>query len=335
MLVRVLLVGGAVALVAWRVDWAGALQGVRGWSVPVLAVALTAFTASAALKAVIWAGLLRGVRPGDDVRSRDLLSPVFIGLLGNWALPARLGEAVRVGVGHRRLLRRGAHVGLPVLAGAVAAEILVSTLAFALLGLVAAAALPVPAYVAAIVVVTAAACGALVVVALRDRRPPPADPPATRWARVARPVRESLRSAAAGLRALRRPGPFGVVAGAAAGAVALQWCGTLLTLEAVGIGAGAGAAAAVLVTTTVAQALPLLPGGLGSFQAAAALPLIASYGVSPAAAIAFAVVLHAGQALTGVLPGLVFLAREDIDLRGLRASGGTVAAGPDPAPSGS
>jgi uncharacterized membrane protein YbhN (UPF0104 family) len=72
------------------------------------------------------------------------------------------------------------------------------------------------------------------------------------------------------------------------------------------------------VTTTVAQTVPVLPGGVGSFQAAVALPLVASYGVAGVDALAAGVLLQATQALTGIGPGLIFLAREDLDLRWLR-----------------
>jgi hypothetical protein len=57
---------------------------------------------------------------------------------------------------------------------------------------------------------------------------------------------------------------------------------------------------------------------VGSFQAAVALPLVASYGVAGMDALAAGLLLQATQALTGIGPGLVFLAREDLDLRSLR-----------------
>ena len=131
-------------------------------------------------------------------------------------------------------------------------------------------------------------------------------------------MRATLRSAGAGLRALRAPRSLGVVAGAGVAAMVLQWIGTFLVLEALGLHVGLAAAATVLVTTTVAQTVPVLPGGVGSFQAAVALPLVASYGVAGVDALAAGLLLQATQALTGIGPGLFFLAREDLDLRSLR-----------------
>jgi len=319
-LAKASLLAVVVALVSWRVDWVGSLGGLGTSSLIPLGLALVAFTLSAALKAVVWAQILRGVRPGATVRARELLSPVFVGLLGNWLAPARLGEAARVVLGHRRMRRRGVDLGLPAITGTVAAEILVSAAAWAVAGLAAAALLPVPGYVA----LTAAGAGVLVggfiMISLRGAGGGGGAPhPPARWpGRLLRAARQSLQSAGAGLRGLARPRALSLVSGAGIAMIVLQWLATFLVLEALGIGVGLAAAAAVLVTTTVAQSLPLLPGGIGSYQAAVALPLVASYGVAGADAIAAAVVLHAAQAATGVAPGLVFLAREDLTLRSLR-----------------
>jgi uncharacterized membrane protein YbhN (UPF0104 family) len=307
------------ALIAWRVDWSQSFGELTTSSIAPIAVALAAFTLAAALKAPIWAGLLRGLGRGAGVRSRDLVSPVFIGLLGNWVAPARLGEAARVVLAQARMRRRGIDLELTAVAGGAAAELLVSTAAWAALGVIAALILPVPGYVAAAAAVAGLVVTAALVVAVRSRElTGPQARPASRLRRVLRAARATLRSAGAGLRALRGPRRLGFVVGAGVVALALQWIGTFMVLEAVGLDVGLAAAAAVLVTTTVAQTLPVLPGGVGSFQAAVALPLIASYGVAGVDALAAGLLLQATQALTGIGPGLIFLAREDLDLRSLR-----------------
>jgi uncharacterized membrane protein YbhN (UPF0104 family) len=316
---KIAIIASIGGVIAWRVDWSQAFGGLTASSIAPIVGALLAFTLSAALKAPIWAGLLQGVRRGEGVRSRDLVSPVFIGLLGNWVAPARLGEAVRVVLAHARIRRRGVDLGLTAVAGGTAAELLVSTAAWAALGLVAALVLPVPGYVAAVPAVAGVVVTAMLVVAVNSHAvAAPQTRPATRLRRFVRAVRETLRSAGAGLRGLRTPGRLGVVTGAAVAAMALQWIGTFMVFEALGLDVGLAAAAAVLVTTTVAQAVPVLPGGVGTFQAAVALPLVASYGVSGIDALAAGVLLQATQALTGIGPGLIFLAREDLDLRSLR-----------------
>jgi uncharacterized membrane protein YbhN (UPF0104 family) len=307
------------ALIAWRVDWSHSFGGLTTSSIAPIVVAVLAFTLAAALKAPIWAGLLRGLGRGGGVRSRDLVSPVFIGLLGNWVAPARLGEAARVVLAQARMRRRGIDLGLPSVAGGAAAELLVSTAAWAALGLIATLILPVPGYVAAVAAVAGLVVTAIVVVAVRSRGPAKLQArPVSRMRRLLRAARATVHSAGASLRALRAPRRLGLVVGAGVAALALQWTGTFMVLNALGLDVGLAAAAAVLVTTTVAQTVPVLPGGVGSFQAAVALPLVASYGVAGVDALAAGVLLQATQALTGIGPGLIFLAREDLDLRWLR-----------------
>jgi uncharacterized membrane protein YbhN (UPF0104 family) len=307
------------ALIVWRVDWSHSFGGLTTSSIAPIVVAVLAFTLAAALKAPIWAGLLRGLGRGGGVRSRDLVSPVFIGLLGNWVAPARLGEAARVVLAQARMRRRGIDLGLPSVAGGAAAELLVSTAAWAALGLIATLILPVPGYVAAVAAVAGLVVTAIVVVAVRSRGPAKLQArPVSRMRRLLRAARATVHSAGASLRALRAPRRLGLVVGAGVAALALQWTGTFMVLNALGLDVGLAAAAAVLVTTTVAQTVPVLPGGVGSFQAAVALPLVASYGVAGVDALAAGVLLQATQALTGIGPGLIFLAREDLDLRWLR-----------------
>jgi uncharacterized membrane protein YbhN (UPF0104 family) len=306
-------------LIAWRVDWSHSFGELTASSIAPVAVALLAFTLAAALKAPIWAGLLRGLGRGAGVRSRDLVSPVFIGLLGNWIAPARLGEVARVVLAQGRMRRRGIDLELTAVAGGAASELLVSTAAWAALGLIAALVLPVPGYIAAVAAVAGVVVTAILLVAIRSRAAAaPQTRPVSRLRRLARAAGATLRSAGAGLRALRAPRRLGLVVGAGVAAMALQWIGTFMVLEALGLHVGLAAAAAVLVTTTVAQTVPVLPGGVGSFQAAVALPLVASYGVPGMEALAAGLLLQVTQALTGIGPGLVFLAREDLDLRSLR-----------------
>ncbi|HWH13842.1 MAG TPA: lysylphosphatidylglycerol synthase domain-containing protein [Miltoncostaeaceae bacterium] len=318
-----------VALIAWRVDWTEAAGSLGAGSVLPLAAALAAFTLAGALKAVIWAGVLRGLAPRAAVRARELLPAVFIGLLGNWVAPARLGEAARTVLALRRLRRRGAEVAGSAIAGGVIAEILVSTVAWALLTLLIALLLPVPAYVGAVAAAVAVGGAAMLLVALREApraRQRPA--PRGRVTALLRTGADALRSARAALRGLASPRSLVPVGAAALAAVALQWVAIGLVLWALGLGVGLAAAAAVLATTTVAQAFPVLPGGVGSFQAAVALPLVATYDVSAADAIAVAVLLHAAQAATAIVPGMACLAREDLDLASLRALGGRAPVAP-------
>jgi glycosyltransferase 2 family protein len=309
--VRLVVASAVVGAIAWRVDWSGSATALTTASLPLIGIALLAFTASAALKAVIWAGLLRGVAPDHGIRARHLVSPVFVGLLGNWFAPARLGEAARVVACHRGLRRHGVGVEIPAIAGTVAGEVIVSTLAWAAVTLAAAALLPVPGYVIAVTALVGVGTTALLAVAVRGVRVPAWNGGnASRARRLARAVVQSAHSAGTGLRGLTAPGRFATVTGAALAAITLQWVATALVMEGLGVEAGVAAAATVLATTTVAQAVPLLPGSIGSYQAAVVLPLTTTYDVSAADALTVSLVLHLAQVVTGTLPGAVCLVRE-------------------------
>ena len=98
-----------------------------------------------------------------------------------------------------------------------------------------------------------------------------------------------------------------------------QWTGIYFTLWAFGLErVGWGGAGLLLVTVTLAQAFPVLPGNLVLFQAAAVVPLTASYGVPAAEALAFSVVLQATEAVVGVAVGFLFLIAEGVGFGTLR-----------------
>ena len=92
-----------------------------------------------------------------------------------------------------------------------------------------------------------------------------------------------------------------------------QWAAIMLTLAATGLGnVGPAAGGMVLVTLTLAHAVPLVPGGIGTFQIAAMLPLTGAYGVDPASALVFGVLLQLSETAVGVCLGLVCLVRENL-----------------------
>ena len=112
---------------------------------------------------------------------------------------------------------------------------------------------------------------------------------------------------------LRDPRQMSLVVGASLLSWLAQWAGIYFTLLAFGLErVGWGGAALLLVTVTLAQAFPVLPGNLLVFQAAAVVPLTASYGVGAAEAMAFSVVLQATEAIVGVAVGFLFLIAEGV-----------------------
>ena len=125
------------------------------------------------------------------------------------------------------------------------------------------------------------------------------------WARATRAVTRLWGAVRESHLGLRDPRQMSVVVGASlAPGSPSGWASTSPSGRS-GSSASAGAAPGLLlVTVTLAQAFPVLPGNLLVFQAAAVVPLTASYGVAAAEALAFSIVLQATEAIVGRGRGL-------------------------------
>jgi uncharacterized membrane protein YbhN (UPF0104 family) len=167
-----------------------------------------------------------------------------------------------------------------------------------------------------------AVCLSVMVVALLrspGRQVPPWLASGPLWARATRALTRLWAGVRESHLGLRDPRQMGQVAGASLASWAAQWAGIYCVLLAFGLEhVGWGGAGLLLVTITLAQAFPVLPGNLVVFQAAAVLPLTASYGVSAADAIAFAIVLQVTEAIVGVAIGFLFLCAEGVRFDQLR-----------------
>jgi len=311
------------ALVAWRVDWGSVREAFRleRWGFVLLAVG--ANFASVVFKGVAWKGVLDGLPAlHRRVRVRDLLSPLLVGFLFNTVLAARVGEIVKVLLARRRLTRRGESVRSTVLLGTVVAENLVSTIAWVAFVFAIGIFLPLPSY--AWISATVLGAGALVVVVVAllrspGRQLPPWLDTGPLWARATRAVARLWGAVRESHLGLRDPRQMGVVAIPSLLTWLAQWAGIYCTLLAFGLGeVGWGGAGLLLVTVTLAQIFPVLPGNLVVFQAAAVVPLTASYGVGAADALAFSIVLQGTEVVVGVAIGFLFLLVEGISFRDLR-----------------
>jgi uncharacterized membrane protein YbhN (UPF0104 family) len=139
------------------------------------------------------------------------------------------------------------------------------------------------------------------------------------WARATRALSRLWGAVRESHLGLRDPRQMSLVVGASLLCWVSQWAGIYFTLVAFGLEeVGWGGAGLLLVTITLAGAFPVLPGNLLVFQAAAVVPLTASYGVGAAEAIAFSVVLQATEAVVGVAVGFLFLIAEGVGFKQLR-----------------
>ncbi|HEY7195625.1 MAG TPA: lysylphosphatidylglycerol synthase transmembrane domain-containing protein [Gaiellaceae bacterium] len=292
-----------VALLVWRGPDLGLVEDaftIVAWSW--VAVAVLINLASIVVRSSAWKVVVDQAVAPPRPRNRTVFSAFSIGLLGNAALPGRVGEIARVMVLTRRMRRRPGTWATVV--GTVFAHRMFDVVAA--IGLVVyvlyAARLPHWA-VPALAIVLGIGIGALIagtlLVHYRTHTP---------FEQLG-PVRRVLRLARHGLEVLKRPGP----ALAALSFQLLGWTFQLFAvwaaLKAFRIDAPISAAAVVLVLMNLATIVPLWPGNFGLVQAAVALPLL-SYGVEYAHGFAFGIGLQAIEASVGIGLGLIFLARE-------------------------
>jgi uncharacterized protein (TIRG00374 family) len=235
-------------------------------------------------------------------RRRTVFSAFCIGLLGNAALPGRVGELARVAVVTRHVRRRPGTWAIIV--GTVFAHRLFDVVASVLLVLLTLYVAPIPEWASPVLaVLVGVGLGLLLagfLLARRHHRPLSDELGA---------FRRVLHMARRGLTVLRRPVP-------ALEALFFQLVGWTAQLFAVytsflafGINPSIEAAALVLVVMNVVMLFPFWPGNIGLLQAAVAAALI-PYGISYGHGILFGIGLQAIEASVGIGLGFVFLARE-------------------------
>lgn len=311
------------ALAVWKLDLGEVHDAFKITSWGLLVVAVLANFASVAFKGLAWKGVVDAL-PGRQARTRyvDVIPPLFIGFLFNTVLAARVGELVKVMLLRRRMERRGPRPATTTLLGTVVAENLVSTITWVALVVGIGLFMPLPSYAWFASVGLGAACLAIVLVAVMSgphRQLPPWLDAGPLWARARRAVERFWVAVRESHLGLRDPRQLTTVVGASLLTWLAQWTGIYFTLMAFGLDeVGWGGAGLLLVTITLAQAFPVLPGNLLVFQAAAVVPLTASYGVHAAEALAFSVVLQATEAVVGVAVGFLFLVAEGVGFGQLR-----------------
>jgi hypothetical protein len=241
---------------------------------------------------------------------QHVFSAFAIGLLGNAALPGRIGELARVAVLRRRLPHgQGTSAAL---VGSVFAHRLFDLFPALLLIVYVLMQARIPEWavtsLVVVVCVGAALFAAATIAAWRAERP---------TLDGLGPVRRLLALARTGLSVLKAPLP-------AAAAICFQCLGWFLQLLAVYVAMRAfdvhaplAAAGLVLLLMNVATIFPLWPGNIGLLQAAVAFPLV-QYGVDYPTAFAYGLVLQVVEMSVGVGVGLAFLAREGMSFATLR-----------------
>jgi uncharacterized membrane protein YbhN (UPF0104 family) len=314
-IVRLLLIVAVIVLAIVLVLWHGPEFGLvedafRAVSWGWVATAVFINLVSVVLRASAWRIVINQAILPPWPSSSTVFSAFCVGLLGNAALPGRVGELARVAVVTRHLRRRPGTWATIV--GTVFAHRLFDVVASVGLVIYVLYTARIPEWAKpALAIGIGAGVGFLITGFLLARRQPrPLDDELGR-------VRSLLRMARAGLTVLRRPTP-------AIGALCFQLLGWTAQLFAVWaamrafqIDATFPKAALVLLLMNVMTVFPFWPGNIGLMQAAIAFALL-SYGVAYSHGFAFGIGLQAIEASVGVTLGLIFLAREGISFAMLR-----------------
>jgi phosphatidylinositol alpha-mannosyltransferase len=281
-------------------------------------VGLALMCASMLARAVAWHAILRAAVPDAFPRLVDAVQGTTIGVLMSATLPARLGEPSRALIVARRLGRPRER--LPAVLGTLVSQTLLNVVALVILGAVMFTTVGLfagrqQALVWYAVAPFVALCAVLVAPALLRSGLPSRSARVHRWLSEAR---AALARARSGLRVFRSPRLGAEAVSMQLGAWALQWVSCYVLLVALGLDLDLGAAAAVLFAVNVTAVLPLTPSNLGVFQAACLAVLTGAYGIEPAQALGYGIILQAVEIATAVIMGAPALVKEGLSWREVR-----------------
>jgi phosphatidylinositol alpha-mannosyltransferase len=276
--------------------------------------------AAMVFRAVSWHAILKAALPDARPRLIDAMQGITIGVLMSATLPARLGEPSRALVVSRRLGR--ARDRLPVVLGTLVSQTLINLFALVILGAVMFTTVGLfagrqQALVWYALAPIAVLCLVLAAPALIRSGLPSRSARVGRWLAQGRDALARVRS---GLVVFARPRAGAVAVSMQLSAWALQWVSCYVLLVALGLDhtADMGAAAGVLFAVNVTAVLPVTPSNLGVFQAACMAVLVGAYGVAPAQALGYGIILQAVEVATAVVMGAPALVKEGLSWREVR-----------------
>ena len=315
--VAALIAVAALCLVLWRLDWStvDGLGSRHAWVLLALAAVLQLMTLP--LKAVGWQIALGAVHPAGEPPLRTVLAPTAVGALLNLVLAGRVGDAARVLLVHTRLRRIGRPVPISLVVGSAIAETVVSTGVWIVLVASVGLVVPLPPAVWAVIGVVGLGAALLVLAAVRGWGTSARDPRPRRLGRLLTSGRRAWEATVEAHRTLGRVGTSARLTAVCIAGWMAQWGSVYAVLAAFDVASGWQIPTLVLISVTVAQTLPLLPGNLGLYQAAVALPLVASAGVAAPTAVAIGVVLQLVQSLPIAIAGALATTAHGEDLCGL------------------
>ena len=277
--------GSAVVLLG------GAIHSLAKVSPWLLGLALALHLVKVAAEARAWHGIVRGAHDGSPLAFRTTLG-AFVGSIGaNAVLPARVGEAFRVGVVRRHA--KGSSVS--TLGGTIALETLLELgfAAFILFVLLSAGrsvgplGAPLSALVShpavALAIAAGLAAGVVLLLAVRSR--------AVRFA----------RDVVQGFAVVKEPLALGRVVGWKAVAWTMRTASVVAFLAAFGLPLSLWTAVLVIAAQTAAAIVPFTPGNAGTQQAALVVALAGT--TSASTALGFGVGMQGATLVTDLAVG--------------------------------
>jgi uncharacterized membrane protein YbhN (UPF0104 family) len=246
-----------------------------------------------------WRALLPG---GGRMALSGLLRAVFVGYLGNFVLPARMGEIARA-----IIVARSERMSLGPILGSIVLERVIDISVLAIGVALASLVLGAPAWIVEVSLLAAIA-GILAVVLLSTGLIGRLGRLIGRFGRLRMMafLGRAIGEVAAGATVIGRGGPVML----AIGLTVLSWLleGTVYWLAAAAVGVQVPPTAALLVAagTVLATAIPSAPAYVGTFELAATT-LAVAFGVPAADALAWAVVAHVVTVVPLAIGGLVAL----------------------------
>ena len=308
---------GLTALAARRIGVDQVASNIIDSDLKWVLIACALMVAAMFARAASWVAITRAALPRFLVRRRDVTSATMIGVLMSATLPARLGEPARAMVLSR-------HVGrmretFPILIGTLVSQTALNILALVMLGgiivsttdLFQASTQKLFLVSTAPLIVLLAVLMAPSVVKVNGQG---------RIARAIQAVRGALQQARKGLTVFRDPRRGSIAAGAQLFAWFLQLLACWALFAALGLDhqVAIGAAAACLFAVNVTAVVPATPSNIGIFQLAIISVLHQGFGVNPADALAYGVILQAVEIATAVALGVPALVREGVTWSDMR-----------------
>ena len=312
------------ALAIRKLGWDHLTSALLQANPTLVVVGLAVMCSTMVLRAVSWHAALRVGLADTVLRFRDVTRALFIGVLISSVLPASLGEPSRAAVIVRRS-GRGWEI-LPAVLGTLMSQALLNVAALTILGAVTFGSVSL--FVGHGDVLVAGAAGVALAVLLVVVAPTILRHTAgSSWLGRVQSFVLQLRS---GLAVFRHPGSAAIASSAQLAAWGLQCVAVYVLLAALHLSQQTGflGAVAVLFAVNVTLLLPITPGDIGVFQAAAAAVLHAGWQVPYTDGIAFGVVLQGVELAAALLMGVPALLLEGMSWRQITQGPPASTAGP-------